>query len=69
MRTVSTKETGTLGSRCDRCGLWFAAVHWSGDRFLCRLCLELSGNNRAAGGGYLVHPGGPVVAVNGRSVN
>jgi len=49
MRTVSAKETERHGSRCDSCGLWFEYVH-AGPRgtFLCRMCLELAGGNRAA---------------------
>jgi hypothetical protein len=47
MRTVSTKQTATLGSRCDSCRLWFEYVH-AGPRgtFLCRMCLELEVRNR-----------------------
>jgi hypothetical protein len=69
VRTVSVRKTAKLASRCDRCGLWFEFLHpGTGGRYLCRMSLELSGNNRAANGGYSVHPGSPVVAVNGRSV-
>jgi len=61
MSTVSAKETSTHTECCDGCGLWFESLHPSADgRYLCRLCLELSGNNRAASGGYSVHPGGRV---------
>jgi hypothetical protein len=60
-KTVSTRERGDLNSQCDRCRLWYSFVHpVGGGRFLCRLCLELSGNNRAASGKYSVHPGGRV---------
>ena len=48
MRTVSTRETERHGSRCDSCDLWFEFVHRSpGGRYLCRMCLELEGGNRA----------------------
>jgi hypothetical protein len=48
MGTVSAKETSTRTECCDECGLWFRFVHPSADgRFLCRLCLELEGGNRA----------------------
>jgi hypothetical protein len=47
-RTVSAKQTATPGSRCDRCGLFYQYVHpASGGRTLCRMCLELAGENRA----------------------
>jgi hypothetical protein len=49
MKTVSTKPTERHGSRCDACGLWFEYLHSSASgRFLCRVCLELEGENRAA---------------------
>jgi hypothetical protein len=49
MKTVSTKETEWHGSRCDVCHLWYRYLHAIADgRFLCRMCLELEGENRAA---------------------
>jgi hypothetical protein len=46
--TVRTKETGTHTERCDSCGLWFEALHpGASGRYLCRMCLELEGGNRA----------------------
>jgi len=48
MKTVSTKPTERHGSRCDACGLWFEYLHSSASgRFLCRMCLELAGENRS----------------------
>lgn len=48
-RTVSTKQTERHGSRCDACGLWYEFLHATADgRFLCRMCLEVSGLNRPA---------------------
>jgi hypothetical protein len=47
MRTVSAKPTATLSERCDHCGLWFEFLHpTAGGRCLCRVCLELAGENR-----------------------
>jgi hypothetical protein len=49
MSIVSAKETSTNTERCDQCRLWFPYLHRSaGDRYLCRTCLELEGENRAA---------------------
>jgi hypothetical protein len=49
MSIVSAKETSTHTEQCDSCHLWFEGLHrTAGDRFLCRLCLELAGENRAA---------------------
>jgi hypothetical protein len=48
MRSVSMRQTGTLTERCDQCRLWFEFLHpGAGGRFLCRVCLELEGGNRA----------------------
>jgi hypothetical protein len=50
VRTVSTRETERLGSRCDSCGLWFEFVHPSADgRFLCGVCLALTVGSRPGG--------------------
>jgi hypothetical protein len=47
MSTARHKETGTHTERCDSCGLWYSALHPSPDgRFLCRICLEVSGLNQ-----------------------
>jgi hypothetical protein len=50
--TVTHKQTASAGSRCDGCGLWFEYLHPTADdrRFLCRMCLEVSGANRSAVG-------------------
>jgi hypothetical protein len=46
-RTVSHKETGTLTDRCASCGLFYEYLHvGASGRDLCRLCLELAGENR-----------------------
>jgi hypothetical protein len=46
---VSAKETRTNTERCDSCHLWCSYLHrGAGDRYLCRLCLELEGGNRRA---------------------
>jgi hypothetical protein len=43
----SWKPTDTHTERCDSCGLWYSALHPARDgRDLCRLCLELEGQNR-----------------------
>jgi hypothetical protein len=48
MNTVSHKETPTLNVRCEDCKLWFAYLHeGTSGRDLCRMCLELAGENRA----------------------
>jgi hypothetical protein len=53
--TVSHKETGTHTERCDQCGLWFEFLHLGASgRSLCRLCLELAGENRTTGGDGLL---------------
>jgi hypothetical protein len=50
MRTVSSKETSTHSESCDSCKLWYSALHPSPDgRFLCRMCLEVSGLNQRSG--------------------
>ena len=49
MRTVSTKPTATVGSRCEGCGLWYEFVHTTrGGRYLCRMSLEVAGLNRSS---------------------
>jgi hypothetical protein len=43
----SWRPTDTHTERCVECGLWYSALHPARDgRDLCRLCLELSGENR-----------------------
>jgi hypothetical protein len=43
----SWKPTDTHTERCLECGLWYSALHPATDgRDLCRLCLELEGQNR-----------------------
>jgi hypothetical protein len=66
--TVSAIPTADLPNRCYECGLYFSFLHV--DRrgwYLCRLCLELSGQNRSSGRGY-TRPGRRVTAVNGRPI-
>jgi hypothetical protein len=44
----STKYTTSHNVRCDVCGLWYSALHPARDgRDLCRMCLELEGQNRS----------------------
>jgi hypothetical protein len=48
-RTVSVKPIATRSEQCSQCGLWFEFLHpGAGVRFLCKLCLALEGENRAA---------------------
>jgi hypothetical protein len=42
--------TDTHTERCDSCGLWYEGLHPARDgRYLCRLCLELEGQNEWGG--------------------
>jgi hypothetical protein len=47
----STKYTTSHNVRCDVCEFWFSVLHPARDgRDLCRLCLEVEGQNRSGRG-------------------